>query len=740
MVPIHTTVDDSIAEIALPVPLRKVFDYRIPPEFRSFAVPGTRVTVRFGRQRKTGLVVKLKSFSAVNPENLKSIEACIDHKPVVRERLFKLLMWLADYYQAPLGEVIKLALPEVYNPKTVDQVLHYEFDNKLDSAETIHGLKNAPKQKQLLEFLLSNSGPLDEEQLKSFDLSWRRAINQLVLKGIVKVQQTPSSWSQFHQDIEPSLALSTNQQAIYEEMLERIDSFDVSLLKGVTGSGKTEIYLQLAADVLNRDKQVLVLVPEIALTPQLISRFERRLGYKAAVLHSSLTIKSRRRAWQAAATGQAKVIIGTRSAVFSATENLGLIILDEEHDMSYKQQEGVRYHARDVAVMRAKFEQIPILLGSATPSLESLANVMRDRYKLFELNERIGNAELPHIHLLAMDQLPHRQGLSTTLVNAIEKNLAQKQQSLIFINRRGYAPVVLCKSCGETVSCKRCHAKLTYHEDQLLRCHHCGFEQQDKNECGHCGSDSLIRLGQGTQRIEATLKKLLPQARIARLDRDKVRKKEQLEAVLTDVSNKNIDILVGTQMLSKGHDFSAVTLVGVINADQGLFGLDFHSTETMVQQLIQVSGRAGRGEKPGKVLIQTDFPAHPLYTYVRQHAYIEFATQELQLRQQSGFPPYRYLALLRASAMDQQSPLKFLSWIKFIADELLDDHTKIVIHDPVFSPMAKRGGRYRAQMLITSSSRIARGKFLSQWIERFENDKRTRRVRWSIDVDPLDLY
>ena len=493
-------------------------------------------------------------------------------------------------------------------------------------------------------------------------------------------------------------------------------------------------------ELLKSGKQILVLVPEISLTPQLINRFEQRLGHKAAVLHSALTSKSRRRAWLAAASGPAKVIIGTRSAVFSATQNLGLIILDEEHDMSYKQQEGVRYHARDVAVMRAKIENIPILLGSATPSLESLANVKRERYRLLELNERIGKAVLPDIHLLDMDQLPVKEGISTTLLKAIEKNLVRQQQSLIFINRRGFAPVIMCKSCGHTVDCERCNARMTYHNDQLLRCHHCGFEQQLNANCNHCGSESLIKLGHGTQRIETALAKFFPNASIARLDRDAIRKKDELDALLKAVADKSVDIVVGTQMLSKGHDFPNVTLVGVMNTDQNLFGLDFHSTETMVQQLIQVSGRAGRGKKTGKVLIQTNFPEHPLYQYVQQHQYVEFANRELRLRQQSGFPPYRYMALIRASAIDQRSPLKFLNWIKTIANGLIEKNTKVTVLDPVPSPMAKRSGRYRAQLLVTSSSRQARGKFLSDWINSFENDKRTRRVRWSIDVDPLDLY
>ncbi len=729
-----------IAEIALAVPLRKVFDYRIPTRLREQITPGIRVVVPFGRQKKTGLVIKTKSSTTLAPKKIKSISECIDEQPQINVSLFKLLVWVADYYQSPLGEVFKLALPGIYEPRVTDVELHYELNQSLDLEVIRQSLNKAPKQKELFEYLISNSQFPSTEQIKTFNSSWRRALKLLVDKQIIESRPSKLSWPDYQGDIEPALRLSITQQSVYQSLLSQQYGFNVTLLKGVTGSGKTEIYLQFAAENLKLNKGVLVLVPEISLTPQLINRFECRLGHKAAVLHSGLTAKSRRRAWHAAASGQAKVIIGTRSAVFTAIENLGLIILDEEHDMSYKQQEGVRYHARDVAVMRAKLEKVPILLGSATPSLESLANVMRGRYQLLELNERIGKAVLPEIHLLAMEQLLVKQGLSTTLINAIEKNLTNKQQSLIFINRRGYAPVILCKSCGESLDCNRCHARLTYHGDQTLRCHHCGFEQQDHNVCSHCGCDSLIRLGQGTQRIEAALLKLFPDAKIARLDRDVIRKKDELETMLNEVGKKNIDILVGTQMLSKGHDFPGVTLVGVINTDQGLFGHDFHSTETMVQQLIQVSGRAGRGQKTGKVLIQTDFPEHPLYKYVQQHEYIEFANRELRLRQQSGFPPYRYLALVRSSAIDQQSPLKFLNWIKAIAHDLLKNNAKVTVLDPVFSPMAKRSGRYRAQLLVTSNSRKSRGEFLTEWINLFETDKHTRRVRWSIDIDPLDLY
>ncbi len=548
-------MNSLIAEVALPVPLRQSFDYLIPKELKKSVLTGIRVQVPFGRQKKIGLVIKTKPVSDIDHKKLKSISGCIENEPLITKSLLEIITWVAGYYHAPQGEVIKAVLPGIYQHKAADRKRVYQLADNLDFDQIRKKLKAAPKQSRLFELLVSAGNPLAIEQIKCLEKNPHAALKELIKKQIVMTTEAEPIWPAYRAEVESPPPLSSDQQLAFDRLLRNFGRFNVSLLRGVTGSGKTEIYLQLAGKVLNQGKQVLVLVPEISLTPQLIGRFERRLGFKAAVLHSALQEKVRRQAWRAAAAEQAKIIIGTRSAVFAAAANLGLIVIDEEHDMSYKQQEGVRYHARDVAVMRAKTENIPILLGSATPSLESLANVRRGRYQLLELKQRIGEAVMPKTHLLSMEQLPIKQGLSTTLIDAIEKNLDKKQQSLIFINRRGYAPVVLCKSCGESFTCRRCNARLTYHDDESLRCHHCGFEQKHDHECSSCGSSSLIRLGQGTQRVEATLGKLFPQAKIARLDRDAVRKKDELESLLESVSAKNVDILIGTQMLAKGHDF-----------------------------------------------------------------------------------------------------------------------------------------------------------------------------------------
>ena len=738
---VNSAPKNKFAEIALPVPLRCLFDYQVPAVFANQLEPGMRATVPFGRRKLTGLVVRVKNTTDVAAGKIKPVLLLVDDKPVVSKALLELLLWVADYYQQPVGEVFKVALPSVYIPKSTDVSQTYKLAASVAINDVLDSLVRAPNQKKIVELIAKSDQSLSQLQLKQHIDGWRSALNALIKKQIIEVSTDHKPWPvETHKEKTAPLKLSEEQETVIAQICIGLHGFKVSLLKGVTGSGKTEVYLRLAQQILDSGKQILVLVPEIALTPQLVSRFEARLGFKAAVLHSSLSEKRRRLSWQAAATAQAQVVLGTRSAVFTAMPALGLIILDEEHDMSYKQTEGVRYHARDVAIMRAKQENIPIVMGSATPSLESLANVIRDRYQLCELNKRVADSVMPAINLLSLDQLSVKQGLSITLINAIEKNLKRKQQSLIFINRRGYAPVVICKQCGETATCQHCHARLIYHSDGRLKCHHCGATEDFGDICKLCDSGVLVKLGQGTQRIEQALISLFPQARISRLDRDATRKKDTLESVLESMAAGQVDILIGTQMLAKGHDFPLVTLVGILNADQGLFGMDFHTTESMIQQLVQVSGRAGRAKNPGKVLIQTHFPTHPLYAHIMRHDYAGFAMQELKLRQQAGFPPYHYLAVIRAWDKNEQAPMNFLIRIKRLCADLQGEFPMLKIMQPVYSPMAKLNNLYRAQLLLSSPSRTARQQFLKKWISQIEKLKFKKSVRWSIDVDPLDLY
>jgi primosomal protein N' (replication factor Y) len=476
------------------------------------------------------------------------------------------------------------------------------------------------------------------------------------------------------------------------------------------------------------------------LTPQFLARLRSRLRVPVALLHSALSDQERLVAWLKARSGDAAVVVGTRSAVFAPLPRLGVLVVDEEHDMSYKQQEGFRYHARDVAVMRARQQDIPIVLGSATPSLDSLKRVDDGRYVRLPLPDRAGSARLPVVRLLDLRHLPLNEGLSPPLLEQIAQRLRMGEQSLLFLNRRGYAPVYMCHACGWLAPCQRCDARLTLHKrTQRLRCHHCGGDYPLPQCCPHCGAIDLHALGAGTERVELALARSFPQARIVRVDRDSTRRKGALEETLRRVDAGEADVLVGTQMLSKGHDFPNVTLVGVLNADQRLYSVDFRAAEQLVQQVIQVSGRAGRGSKPGEVWIQTYHPDDPVFTALRSHNYPGFAEFALKERRQAQYPPYSYVALLRAESSQAQSALRFVRLAHTLARRCASDRT-IEIADPVPAPMERRAGRYRAQLMVQARERRPLHIFLDRWLARLEQAPFGKRVRWSLDVDPTDMH
>jgi primosomal protein N' (replication factor Y) len=538
-----------------------------------------------------------------------------------------------------------------------------------------------------------------------------------------------------HQPSAASYALTDAQRAAVEQ-IEQATRFSAFLLHGVTGSGKTEVYLEAIKRVLARGKQTLVLVPEIGLTPQLLDRFRRRFAVPIAVLHSALGERERLQAWLDARSGHAPIVIGTRSAVFVPLANPGLIVIDEEHDGSFKQQEGFRYHARDLAVMRASREAVPIVLGSATPSLETLRHARAGTYTLLRLPERTGTAGLPTVRLLDLRRLKPDQGLSHPLREAIAERLARREQVLLFLNRRGFAPVWTCYDCEWVASCARCDARLTFHQrSRRLRCHHCGADQPVIEKCPKC-ANSLHALGEGTERIEGALAKYFPDAAIERIDRDSTRRKGALEEKLERVRAGEAQILVGTQMLSKGHDFPNVTLVGVLNADQGLYNVDFRAPERLFQQIMQVSGRAGRADKPGDVFIQTRHPDHPVFDAIARHDFDGFADYALAERRDTGYPPFQYLALLRAEAAAAGLALSFLVQAQTCARQMADG---VDILDPAPAPMERRAGRYRAQLLVQARERKALHVFLDRWVGELQALKTTRRVRWSLDVDPIEM-
>jgi primosomal protein N' (replication factor Y) len=532
--------------------------------------------------------------------------------------------------------------------------------------------------------------------------------------------------------------LREEQRAAVDAVGDALGRFGAFVLHGVTGSGKTEVYLRLVERVHQQGRRALVLVPEIGLTPQLVGRFRDRFDTPMAVLHSALTDSERLAAWREAFSGRARIILGTRSAVFAPVPDLGIIIVDEEHDASFKQHEGgFRYSARDLAVVRAQRSEVPILLGSATPALESLQNVAGGRYVRLTMPHRAANAEPPRMALIDLRANAEHSGISTPAIQAIQRHLNDDGQVLVFLNRRGYAPTLLCTACGWIAPCQECDARLTVHQaSKRLRCHHCGYDTRLPERCPICGF-AVKPVGQGTERIEEALAACFPGVSLARLDRDVVRKRGDMEEVVRRMSSGEARILVGTQMVTKGHDFPNVTLVVVLNADQGLFSSDFRAPERLAQTIVQVAGRAGRGTRPGEVLIQTEFPGHPLLLSLLSEGYDGFARTALAERQQACWPPFSRLAAVRDSAQTAEHALEFLAEARKLAGKL---PRGLKLLGPVPAAMSKKAGRYHAQLLIEGSDRASLHHFLQAWLPQVEQLPSVRRVRWALDVDPIELF
>jgi primosomal protein N' (replication factor Y) (superfamily II helicase) len=725
-------------KVAVPAPLFQIFDYRAP------ATPvarGARVSVPFGRRILTGVVLAEAGASDFPGARLKSVLKALDSEPLFDGQLLDLFEWAAGYYHHPIGEVLAAALPvwlRQGRPASVEGIRVFSVTGAgriCDGAD----LGRAPVQKKILTALQQAPAGLDDDALLRISPGWAAAAKVLTARGLVTVATN---------DCLPVLpgpaatppTLNGAQQLAVDAVTAAFGTYGTYLLHGVTGSGKTEVYLRLIERVLARGEQVLVLVPEIGLTPQLVARFTGRFRVPIAVLHSGLTDQQRLCAWLAARAGRAPLVLGTRSAVFTPLARPGLIVVDEEHDLSYKQQDGFRYSARDLAVLRASRAHVPVILGSATPALESLKHAREGNYRLLELPDRTGGAGMPAVHLLDMRRLKPDEGLSPPLRTAVAERLARGEQSLLFLNRRGFAPVLMCYDCGWLAPCKRCDARLTLHRaSRALRCHHCDARQPLPESCPDCGGVNLHALGEGTERIEAALEKYFPAARIERIDRDSTRRKGALEEKLRRVHEGEADILVGTQMLSKGHDFPNVTLVGVLNADHGLYGSDFRASERLFQLIVQVAGRAGRADKPGTVLIQTWHPSHPLFAALVNHDFHGFADFALAERRETEFPPYSFLALLRAEAPAAPTAMTFLRAARECARRAIDDPV-VKLLDPVPAGMERRAGRFRAQMLVQSPNRAVLQRFLSRWVPELAALESGKRVRWSIDVDPADMF
>jgi primosomal protein N' (replication factor Y) (superfamily II helicase) len=728
-----------ILQIALDTPLRRVFDYLPPAQGLSaqkVPPPGVRVLVPFGRQRLIGILVGTASASTLPLSKLKAAYEFLDERPVFDPITFELLRWAADYYHHPIGEVYAAALPVSLRSgqPAVASAEHFSLSDQGREELKEPSSKRAPQQRALLSWLADRDRATADEVSAAFNPG---LLKSLAARGWITAHRADVPDTLIPMQMHPGDLALTGAQAQAVDTIVAQSNFNTHLLYGVTGSGKTEVYLRVIAAAIAGGGQALVLVPEIALTPQLVERFRRRFSAGVAVVHSGLTDSERRDAWRAAHSSQARIVIGTRSAVFTSLPRLSLIVVDEEHDASYKQHEGFRYSARDLAVMRARSADVPIILGSATPSLETLENAASGRYVKHLLPQRPGAAQPPRMSLIDLRRHAAEQGISTPAMQAIDQHLKAGGQIIVFLNRRGYAPSLFCNSCGWVAPCAHCDARMTLHRRaQQLRCHHCGAQAPVPTICGSCGQ-ALLPVGQGTERVEETLARFFPDAPLARLDRDSASARGSIQTVLDRVHSGEARILVGTQMLTKGHHFPDVTLVVILDADQGLFASDFRATERLAQTITQVAGRAGREARAGEVLIQTEFPEHPLLNRLISEGYESFALSALEERREAGWPPFSRLALLRAEAKDSAALDSFLRAAAAAGQTLSESAVKIL--GPATALIARRADHFRAHLLIETAVRSTLQRFLARWLPKIEALPHPTGLRWSIDVDPLEV-
>ncbi|WP_394147755.1 primosomal protein N' [Shewanella atlantica] len=725
-------------EVALPVPMRQAFSYKVPDSISFPPQKGMRVKVPFGRQQLIGLVTGISDTCNLAPQQIKSIISLLDDEPLLPDSLYKLTAWAARYYFCSLGQMLSQAIPVALRKgaELSSETTTFWHLTQSGNAASLDTLKRAPAQKKVMELLLK--GELTQDEINSLALS-KSALKALEEKQWIgrdeRINTIDLSWRKRLELGEAPLTLNP-EQAIAVATLNQQTSYHCTLLEGITGSGKTEVYLALLESVLERGKQALILVPEIGLTPQTISRFKSRFKVQVAVIHSGLTDNQRLTAWQQAKSGEAAIIIGTRSALFTPMAFPGVIILDEEHDSSFKQQEGVGYHARDLAVMRGHLEDIPVLLGTATPSLESLQNALSGRYKHLQLGQRAGNAEKVRQGIIDISNQPLNSGLSHALLNEMRIHLDAGNQVLLFLNRRGFAPALLCHECGHLHECDRCDAFFTVHQSLgEIRCHHCGNQYAIPRQCHNCGSTMLMGQGVGTEQLASVLEKEFPKYPVVRIDRDTTSRKGSLETHLNAIHKGEYKILVGTQMLAKGHHFPDVTLVGLLDVDGALFSADFRAPERFGQLYTQVSGRAGRARKPGTVLMQTHQADNPVLRELMHKGYGEFARGQLDERRQALLPPVWHMLLIRAEAHQAIDADNFLSQIA----ELLPQGEESEVIGPMPAPMDKKAGKYRRHLIFQTKSRNQLQHAFEHALPQIEALPLAKRCRWSLDRDPQDL-
>lgn len=686
-----------------------------------------------------GVVVQLKTHSDFPAQRLKTMVEVVDERPVIPPELLTLMARGAAYYHHPLGEVIFTGLPKRLREGTsaeAQEIAVWTTATPTDPSET---LKRAPKQLAVLRLLQAAPNGLTSTEISATIPAPHDALRALLRKALVHLRHQPAERPAhpMHTPDSPP-TLTDEQQNALDHLSPGSTAFAVNLLDGVTGSGKTEVYLNLVAPIVQQGQQVLVLVPEISLTPQLVARFSARFPQAVVSYHSGMNETEKLTTWRQAANAEASIVLGTRSALFLPLPKLGYLIIDEEHDPSLKQGEGFRYHARDLAILRGQIENIPVLLGSATPSLETLANVDRGRYGCVRLSHRAGNAQPPLLHLVDLKRQNLLGGLSHTLIEKMHEHLAQNHQVLLFLNRRGYAPAMLCHECGYVIDCPRCDSHMTWHANlNALHCHHCGHATSAPKTCPDCGKAALQPIGAGTQKIEDVIHNCFPEHSVIRIDRDSMRRKHALDDALQEIRDGKHQIIIGTQMLAKGHDFPNITLVGMIDVDQGLFSSDFHAAERVAQQVMQVSGRAGRGAHAGEVVIQTMQPEHPLLQTLLHHDYGAITERLLAERELGLWPPYRHIALFRASAHVANDAQACLSDILQLAQEL--DMADLELLGPAPAPLERKAGRFRFQLLLRSATRRSLHHALSTITPAIYKLKSGRKARWSLDIDPVDL-
>jgi primosomal protein N' (replication factor Y) len=724
----------AIVRVALDVPLSTLFDYSLDSSI--VIVPGIRVLVPFGRKKMVGVVMECGMDSVLSTERIKPVLQVLGDVPPLSDELLVLLRFCSDYYHYPLGVTVLSALPVRLRASqlvTLKETMQYSLSVSGRALDLSLLSKRKVVQHRILTALKLDS--LSAAQVRALSPSGASALKALSHAGWVETCVVPAAPGTFTFNNTHTLTLE-QQQAV--DSITKAPCFGCFLLHGITGSGKTEIYVHLMNRILQQAGQVLLLVPEINLTPQLENYFRSRLpDVELVSLHSGLSDGERMQNWLRAQSGRARIILGTRLAVFTPLPQLALLIVDEEHDASFKQQDGLRYSARDVAIFRASQRGVPIVLGSATPSLESYYNAQSGRYQMLRLTQRAAaRARLPTVSCINTSNIVMQHGLSEPLLKALAERLQRGEQSLIFINRRGYAPVLMCGACGWLSGCSNCAGKLVLHlKDRRLRCHHCGHQERVPHACPSCGNTDLQPVGIGTQRVESALQEHFPKACILRVDRDSTRNKGTWQAMRQQIQDDKVDILVGTQMLAKGHDFPNLTLVGVLNPDSALYSSDFRASEKLFAQLVQVAGRAGRADKLGEVLIQTAFPDHPLFRALREHDYDTWAKTLLAERQSAGFPPFMYQVLLRAEAKHEAHMYTFLQRARETAVEL---SMPVEIYGVVPAAMPRRANHFLAHLLVQSEARKPLQKFLREWRPLLDALP-AQKLRWSLDIDPIDF-